>query len=171
MGGAITWIDWQRNVRSVQQWITVAVILNIPIFILKRFFGGVVIHLNGSKNFKIYSRVGTVIFDSALIINRRNLATFYITLQSKLSSPGLCCSSSQPTSSLITMTPPSVAMVCQLTYKLLIRQVTVSASGKQLHAIGMLGADFTKHIYTHKIINWWFKECLLRSLLLWICKV
>lgn len=105
--------------------------------------GGGLNHLKGSKNFKIYSRVGTVIFHSALINNRRNFATFYITLQSKLSSPGLCCSTSQPTSSLITMTPPSVAVVCQLTYKLLTRQVTVSANGKQLHAIGMLGADFT----------------------------
>ncbi len=39
---------------------------------------------------------------------------------------GLCCSSSQPTSSLYSLTQRGVTKLCQLTNRLLARQVTVS---------------------------------------------
>lgn len=103
------------------------------------------------------------------------VGAFSFTLQPKLSCTGLCCSPSQPTCSLLTMASPSVAVVCQLTRKLLIRQVT--AGLKQSHAWDAHGAASTHktHLHTNKLsksgTDWWLTKCVQPSVLLWICKV
>lgn len=93
---------------------------------------------------------------------------------------GLCCSSNQPTRSLYSLTQRGVTMLCQLTHRLLARQVTVCA--QNAWCFPLCSANSTNYWLLwitqtfFKIWYWSFElETFLifryRCIFLWLCTI